>query len=409
MGVSNSLRRLAAFAERLEGSEPKITGLQSRNEETGGIEADLSVEIPLRSDVDGGIAELSVTNAGLTDDGDISIQFSTATDPADEEASGIDAPPSGVGDASPTDIGGEAETNAEGATPETTTEEEGTTDEATAEETTDANATASGVTDGGTAIVPSSSAGATGRDRPAYKDPEQLAAVYDADRTFPEMRDELGVDVTPKTVRHYMVEYGIHDPETLPSDDDGPTPAYKDPEQLAAVYDAERTFPEMRDELDADVTAKTVRHYMVEYGIHDPETDSSRVPTADSSDDRELDSAAGDTDRDGLPDDEEDATPDSGDVAADSGDVAADIADEVDLPEDLSVVDVTEAVCTAKTLYEVQRELGIGREQTHRLLSELNLLELVHGRVSTVSVQSRTRETVERRIREAVTDATRED
>jgi len=205
----------------------------------------------------------------------------------------------------------------------------------------------------------------------------------------------LGVDVTPKTVRHYMVEYGIHDPETLPSDAEGPKPAYKDPEELAAVYDAERTFPEMRDELGADVTAKTVRHYMVEYGIHDPETDASGPEPGTE-----------DSDRDALPDAEEasdrEATPDSGDVAAD-------IADEVDLPDDLSVVGVTEAVCTAKTLYEVQRELGIDREQTHRLLSELNLLELVHGRVSTVSVQSRSREAVERRIREAVTDASRED
>ncbi|WP_162224263.1 hypothetical protein [Halorussus salinus] len=363
---------MAAFAERLEGSEPEITELQSRNEETGGIEADVSVEIPLHADVDGGITELSVTNAGLTDDGDISIQFSTAIDRADEEASAIDALPSEVGDASPTDMGREAETTPEGAT--------------------DANATASGVTDGGTAIVSTpSSAGATAADRPAYKDPEELEAVYDAERTFPEMRDELGVDVTPKTVRHYMVEYGIHDPETVPSDDDGPKPAYKDPEELAAVYDAGRTFPEMRDELGVDVTPKTVRHYMVEYGIHDPEADPS-----------ESELVAGGSDRDALPAD--DAPSSDRDVTPDSGDVAADIADEVNLPGDLSVVGVTEAVCTAKTLYEVQRELGIDREQTHRLLSELNLLELVHGRVSTVSVQSRTRETVERRIREAVTE-----
>ena len=406
MGVSNSLRRLATFAERLEGSEPEITELRSRNEETGdGIEAQISVVLPLQADVDGSIDELSVTNATLTDDGAISIQLATALDPADEE-SAIDAPDSEVGDASRAGVESETETG---------------------------RTTASGVTDGGTAIVSTpSSVQAAARERPAYKDPEELAAVYDAERTFPEMRDELGVDVTPKTVRHYMVEYGIHDPETLPSDDEGPKPAYKDPEELAAVYDAGRTFPEMRDELGVDVTPKTVRHYMVEHGIHDPETDSSGAPAEKSSDARETEQATDrsdrqttdrpdqqETDRPGQqetdrPDQQETDRPDREETAddeppPDSDDIAADIVEEVALPDDLSVVGVTEAVCTAKTLYEVQRELGIDREQTHRLLSELNLLELVHGRVSTVSAQSRTRETVERRIREAVTKATRTD
>jgi hypothetical protein len=338
-----------------------------------------------------------VTNATLTDDGAISIQLATALNPADEEST-IDAPDSGVGDASRAGVESESETG---------------------------RTTASGVTDGGTAIVSTpSSVQAAARERPAYKDPEELAEVYDAERTFPEMRDELGVDVTPKTVRHYMVEHGIHDPETLPSDDEGPKPAYKDPEELAAVYDTERTFPEMRDELGVDVTPKTVRHYMVEHGIHDPETDSSGAPVEASSDARETEQATDRPDRQTTdrpdrqetdrPDQQETDRPDRQETAddeppPDSDDIAADIAEEVALPDDLSVVGVTEAVCTAKTLYEVQRELGIDREQTHRLLSELNLLELVHGRVSTVSAQSRTRETVERRIREAVTEATRRD
>ena len=53
-------------------------------------------------------------------------------------------------------------------------------------------------------------------DRPRYRDPEELAAVYDKSATFNEMRDELGVDVTAQTVRKYMIEYGIHEPKPRP-------------------------------------------------------------------------------------------------------------------------------------------------------------------------------------------------
>jgi hypothetical protein len=49
--------------------------------------------------------------------------------------------------------------------------------------------------------------------RPQYRDPEELAAVYDPNSTFEEMRTDLGVDVTAQTVRKYMIEYGIHKPE----------------------------------------------------------------------------------------------------------------------------------------------------------------------------------------------------
>lgn len=53
-------------------------------------------------------------------------------------------------------------------------------------------------------------------DRPQYQDPERLAAVYDETATFEEMRDELGVDVTAQTVRKYMIKHGIHEPEPRP-------------------------------------------------------------------------------------------------------------------------------------------------------------------------------------------------
>ena len=51
---------------------------------------------------------------------------------------------------------------------------------------------------------------------PKYQDPELLAAVYEEDATFEEMRRELGVDVTAQTVRKYMIKHGIHEPEPRP-------------------------------------------------------------------------------------------------------------------------------------------------------------------------------------------------
>lgn len=54
-------------------------------------------------------------------------------------------------------------------------------------------------------------------------------------------------------------------------------PRYRDPEELAAVYDPNATFEEMKTALDVDVTAQTVRKYMIEYGIHEPEPRQDRL------------------------------------------------------------------------------------------------------------------------------------
>jgi DNA mismatch repair ATPase MutL len=55
-------------------------------------------------------------------------------------------------------------------------------------------------------------------NNPPYQDPEQLQAVYDEYDTFGEMTDALDVDVTPQTVRRYMIQYGIHETSNHPSE-----------------------------------------------------------------------------------------------------------------------------------------------------------------------------------------------
>ncbi len=58
------------------------------------------------------------------------------------------------------------------------------------------------------------------RDRPPFEDPELLAAVYEDCDTFAEMVDALGMDVTPETVRRYMIDHGIHQPASYGDDED---------------------------------------------------------------------------------------------------------------------------------------------------------------------------------------------
>ena len=55
-----------------------------------------------------------------------------------------------------------------------------------------------------------------GRTQPVYRNPEELSAVYDEEATFKEMKTELGADVTAQTIRKYMIKYGIHEPKQRP-------------------------------------------------------------------------------------------------------------------------------------------------------------------------------------------------
>jgi len=49
-------------------------------------------------------------------------------------------------------------------------------------------------------------------ERPPYRDPTRLQEVYDEYETFAEMTEALDVDVTPQTVRRYMIKHDIHTP-----------------------------------------------------------------------------------------------------------------------------------------------------------------------------------------------------
>jgi len=183
--------------------------------------------------------------------------------------------------------------------------------------------------------------------------------------------------------------------ETLSQSDS--VPAYKDPEALQAAYDACDTFPEMTEALDADVTSETVRRYMVEYDIHDPtdttpqagglslsdvqadsETDTTPSPDSDSPDDQ--------TDDDGQPEEPDGLGARSvADLLAEADSQDSDdnlVADGLGISQDLTVAELARTVTQSTSLHEVAQRLDLSQTHARRLLSELDLLDLVTHRLA---------------------------
>lgn len=196
---------------------------------------------------------------------------------------------------------------------------------------------------------------------------------------------------------------------------------YKDPARLEEVYEEYDTFKDMRDALSANVTPKTVRNHMVKHGIHEigSDTDSTSEPnggTTENPTDAPTPEAAyvssdeSDTDSETTEakvDDDEDVHESDGDdthsrdedtQTVDEVSVSEVIADGAGFPEDITLVDLKEAIQTSRTLYEVQQSMELGRSESHQILESLNLLDLVYGRVSTAA-RDISAEDIDERIR----------
>ena len=183
-------------------------------------------------------------------------------------------------------------------------------------------------------------------------------------------------------------------PEESESDRTGAgreVPPFRNPELLAEVYESCDTFAEMTDAIGMDVTAETVRRYMIDYGIHQPNT-------YDTGGDDGANAGAGAPTRD--PDGPDGSEVDAGGHAAgtdEEGPVV--LADGIGLPEDVTVETLIETVETSNTLYEVERDVGVDREDALSMLRELDLLDLVVGRLSTQDQRDISREDVVERLR----------
>jgi hypothetical protein len=198
---------------------------------------------------------------------------------------------------------------------------------------------------------------------------------------------------------------------------DESVPAYDDTPYLRRLYETCETFAEMSDRIEMDVSAETVRRYMTDAGVHTPTSYETTGRTSASSDgtasDAESDASvatqsAADTESAG-----ESAAPASrGSLADGDREPTASLPDEqlvtdgIGLPESRTLHDVVNAVVDARTVHEVQREVGLGYDRTRQLLCQLNVLDLVVGRVTAAHDRTVTVDVVADRIRESAPDAT---
>lgn len=144
---------------------------------------------------------------------------------------------------------------------------------------------------------------------------------------------------------------------------------FKDQELLQEIYETHDTFAEMADALDMDVTGETVRRYMIDYDIHQPNSYQTASPeTTDSpgTDDQEM----------------------------------VVLSDGIGLPENVDIEDLIETVNRSNTIYEVKEDLDLERSEAHSMLKELNLVDLVMGRLTNDKSTDITREDVVDRLRD---------
>ena len=217
---------------------------------------------------------------------------------------------------------------------------------------------------------------------PAYDDTPYLRRLYETCETFAEMSDRIEMDVSAETVRRYMTDAGVHTPTSYETT--GRTSASSD----GTGSDAES---------DASVATESTA---------DTESVTATQSTADIKSVTATESAAG-TEPAG-----ESAAPASrGSLADGDRETTASLPDEqlvtdgIGLPESLTLHDVVDAVVDARTVHEVQREVGLGYDRTRQLLCQLNVLDLVVGRVTAARDRTVTVDVVADRIRESAPDA----
>ncbi|MEF8838580.1 MAG: hypothetical protein V5A24_07010 [Haloarculaceae archaeon] len=215
-------------------------------------------------------------------------------------------------------------------------------------------------------------------------------------------------------------------PDSLAAARDASIPPFEDVAYLRRLYERCDTFAEMSQRIEMDVSAETVRRYMTDAGVHQPECygdAETETAKADEKDERGPETAlANGKGAEGHPatgggvpsgapaaDAGASATVDSEAGTEGTGDLPPDehlVADGLGLPADLDLRDVVDAVVEARCLYDVTRSLDLDQERTRDLLVQLNLLDLVSHRLSAVQEEETSFEDVAARIRQCSPEAT---
>lgn len=165
-------------------------------------------------------------------------------------------------------------------------------------------------------------------------------------------------------------------------------PAYEDTDYLRLLYESCGTFTEMRDRIDMDVAAETVRRYMIEADIHSPMSYDTNVRDASNDDDShdETDHADYEGPEPASPTGDSETTLERASSepppnATEDTSAEQFVTDGVGLPDGVALEDIVTAVVDATAVYEVQRSLDLGYGETRDVLDQLNLLGLVLHRI----------------------------
>jgi len=202
----------------------------------------------------------------------------------------------------------------------------------------------------------------------------------------------------------------VPDGDGLDAVRDESVPPYDDTEYLERLYEESDSFEQMRRRIPMDVSAETVRRYMIEADVHRP---SSYDTAPDDADDGTASSNEEGTTDEGPDRGDADAGADAGGALGDSPEAAERaertipdehlVADGFGLPDGVRVRDIADAVVDSATVYDVRRSLGLEQDQTRELLSELDLLDLVLRPV-TAADRTVSHDLVADRIRQCVAE-----
>jgi hypothetical protein len=207
----------------------------------------------------------------------------------------------------------------------------------------------------------------------------------------------------------------IEAPEQQSRENEGDVPSHRDPDTLQEVYEQCGTFVEMKRTLGTSVTPEAVRQQMIKHGIHEvPAKESSETLEEDTSEVTEMDSreisGESPTDADNGSDqveggDDSTASPEMPEEStrtepSQSGEV---IFSDGGFPADLTVEELKEIVKSSQTLHEATQQLSVERDEAREILSRLDLLNFVTGRLKTKDERTVTNEELDRRIRSSNT------
>ncbi|PSP78147.1 hypothetical protein BRC81_08900 [Halobacteriales archaeon QS_1_68_20] len=252
-------------------------------------------------------------------------------------------------------------------------------------------------------------------DVPAHRDPERLATVYERHDTFAAMREALDSGVTAQTVRRNMMKHGIHDPSEANDADAITNAGTSDPVDASGADEGATDRNRADDESAAGSDAGE--------GAERSDEDEG-LEVADEDEGPEGTDAEA-----GLVEDRRDSSGDDRPAATDGGATTApldggpsgidgtgdadgpdapepfpaDAAAALDLPGGVTADELVAVVADARTLFDVQRAMDLGRPATKSMLADLDMLEFVHGRVADGDERCETPVAeVRRRLREQV-------